>query len=333
MFDVDLHTTVRPFNGTTLPRHLLGKWGMLELYNVALISFSLHDSELCFWLYVFNKAQQVLKSMCQTSKSRSWSTVVCTIRVQCSGLSRFLFWRSPAHHSLMCQPGKCLSWLCWGLSEIFLPPKEIWLNLDLTVLVQLKENFWEVFVMGEGRLWNWDFVTNTWKSIGCSLCAFPMRVTLQTKRSGSPGCWAWLCTYVIALLCEMAGHVKIALLTQMHLMPAEKYHWMIKLEHLVLLSHNQQQTESKTQKNGVFSAFFSSFSPAFFSFFFSIFFSIFFFLIPFHGLLFFRSCRNHSFLIPLPGWCQSYVSVTWDLCENIFLNLYSPLSAHLRHLL
>lgn len=48
----------------------------------------------------------------------------------------------------------------------------------------------------------------------------------------------------------MAGGLKIAPLTQMQLMSEEKYRSVVKLEHLVLLSHNQELTESKGGKRG-----------------------------------------------------------------------------------
>lgn len=58
----------------------------------------------------------------------------------------------------------------------------------------------------------------------------------------------------------MAGDLKIALLTQMQLMIAEEYCPVVKMEHLAILSHRQQQTESKVKKTmeiiySLFSAF------------------------------------------------------------------------------
>jgi len=78
---------------------------------------------------------------------------------------------------------------------------------------------------------------------------------------------------VVALLREVAADLKIAPLTQMQLRTAEKYHSVVKLEHLVLLSHNQQQTESGVKNTrGDHLQFI---------------FSILFFLIPFCGIRYF----------------------------------------------
>lgn len=75
------------------------------------------------------------------------------------------------------------------------------------------------------------------------------------------------------LLREAAGDVKIALLTHMQLMIAEKHRSVVRLEHLVLLSHYQQQTESKVKKTRGEHLHFL--------------FSILFFLIPFCGIRYF----------------------------------------------
>lgn len=214
----------------------------------SLISYSLHCSELCFQLYLCSKTQWVLKSLSQCRKSRSCNTAVWAIRVRCSRLSRFLFWRSPVQ-PLMCQPGKWLSQLYSWLSEMFSPPNEIRLNLDLTMSVALRENVMEHFGMGKDGVWNWDLIIDSWIFTGHCLCGFPVHVTLQTERSDSP-CCAWLCSCVMALLHEAAGDVKIALLTHIQLMIAEKHRSGVRLEHLVLLSHYQQQMESKVKKHG-----------------------------------------------------------------------------------